>query len=90
MLQFFRDEFAHPVPGIVIFAGLGIWVLATVWCIVGGVLSLYTSLTFMTVGLLAALAGAFGTFVLLTGGVWYGALIAVTFWSARRETDNPS
>jgi hypothetical protein len=72
-----RDEFSHPIPGIVVFTGLGLCLLATAWAIVGGVVSLYASLSFALVGVIAVAVGALGTLTILVGAAWYGILLLV-------------
>lgn len=87
IVAFFRDRFAHPLPGVVVLAGFGLWLLASVWSIVGGILSQYSSMTFTFVGLLAMVIGALGTLTILIGLAWYGVLLLVDYRGERREPD---
>lgn len=88
-LTFFEQRFDHPLPGMVLLAGFGFWILASLWSIVGGVLSQVSSLTFAFVALLAAVIGAFGTVLIIVGAVWYGLLLVIDLRAElRTESSN--
>lgn len=82
-ISFLRKEFAHPRPAFVIFTGLSLWLCATVWGIFGGIISQLSTLSFILVGLIAALIGALGTVGIAVGGMWYGVLIFLDYRAER-------
>lgn len=71
------ERFDHPLPGVVLLIGFGIWILASLWSVVGGVLSQFTELSFALVALLAAVIGALGTVFIVVGSLWYGFFLAL-------------
>lgn len=84
-LHSYLHRFDHPIPAAVFSLGLGLWLLASLWSIVGGVLSQLTSLSFQLVALSAALLGAIGTALVVIGFIWYGFAGAYEMYRERNS-----
>lgn len=81
-LPLLRRHFSHPFPAAMIFFGLGLWALSTVWAIVGFILTEVASVSLLRMALLSAVIGILGALVLLVGIGWYGFLL---LFDARAE-----